>query len=88
MCIRDRVGPALRAMLDGMECAVKTIRVVARRAGSSVPSAALTASACGSTKPGWSWNCRSLLISGAFGPTALRAAAMSSQYCLQEEYPP
>jgi hypothetical protein len=68
-----------------MEWAVKTSRVVARRAGSSVASAARTPAACGPTNPGWSQNCRSLSITGASSPTAARAAAMSSWYCRHDE---
>ena len=37
---------------------------------------------------GWSKYWRSLTSSGAPGPTAARARAMSSWYCAQPEYPP
>ena len=76
--------PALASADTGTECAVNT----SRASGPTSASAARTASAFAATNAGWSKKCRSRTRSGAPSPTALRARAMSSWYCLHAEYPP
>jgi hypothetical protein len=74
------------AIATGMLWAVKTRRAPDRRPRGIRSSASVTFSACGSMKPGWLKNCRSLSIFGAPGSHACCARPMSSRYWRQAEY--